>query len=1033
MDDICLSNRYRLGYSYYPLYFLNKNQITTIDMTPLSHDILRAWQRIEFFQPYSLEPKDKSLLVSLKTLQQSGDKALPWLSAELRQQYDIPPTASFSLHLGLFEKSIASDIARQIFGAAQQQDDIECEQRLNREGITCFAKVILNPEGVPAIDRLSVSSLPWAMGHLNAQRVNQLESKIFLNDCEQLADSLRNFQATLTPVRENGMGIMRATDIMSLLMTHLVTWADFEPEWKYFVQIDWYTAKSNDPETIPEESEEEESEEEPDGRAKEFALPILNSFFFEDIEKAITSLKQDHPCTTLRTYLSHRVSDNPDLYSQAGLAAIIDKLHPEKMPLGRWPAESAHPMSLMQQFAINTAVEELADGGVLSVNGPPGTGKTTLLRDLVAHNVVERAKILSGFQHVDTTLDDAGFIVPALTGYEMLIASSNNAAVENISKELPQKKSLGEAFRSLDFLAATANQLAAEARPERQHKKNKKGEGVERKYHLFRPLEEQKQCWGMISAALGSKKNREKFACRLLFDEHFLRNTSAEMSRPANENFLSLWRWRSCHTVPAFSEARQAFIRCLQQTEQLQQQLITFARLLNKPAAHSLNVLIRDLSKAQKKHESCTDRLKQSEVEYEVIRQQVKHAEQEQKMTESKAPGWLSRLLNPGNAKIHQAELERVQEHLLVLGRELVCKSQRVAELNQQCNDIRTEIRDIQQKIETAALAQAEEQRTLSALQQQFSDVALPDVSQSISDEALQRTAFWQNAQINQQRSRLFIAAIDLHQAWLHEVLGIDHFRKNILKLANFLAYPHTEEHPLRWWQLLFMIVPVISTTFASVGRMLKGVESEALGWLMIDEAGQAAPQQAVGAIWRARRVLIVGDPLQIEPVFTTSPVLVKHLCQEVLADHGEMWDPSKLSVQQVADRVNLWGCELEVMNNLIRIGIPLWVHRRCIEPMFSIANKLAYNNRMIHGLSSEKICSQAVNHGALENHWIFSSGGQGEKQYRDSHGKDLLRLLDRLLSENVALQSIYIITPFKAVKTALIELIEQRALRSWQ
>jgi ABC-type transport system involved in cytochrome c biogenesis ATPase subunit len=40
----------------------------------------------------------------------------------------------------------------------------------------------------------------------------------------------------------------------------------------------------------------------------------------------------------------------------------------------------------MQQFAVNSIFGQMANsakGDILSVNGPPGTGKTTLLRDII--------------------------------------------------------------------------------------------------------------------------------------------------------------------------------------------------------------------------------------------------------------------------------------------------------------------------------------------------------------------------------------------------------------------------------------------------------------------------------------------------------------------------------------------------------------------------------------------------------------------------------------------------------------------------
>ena len=57
-------------------------------------------------------------------------------------------------------------------------------------------------------------------------------------------------------------------------------------------------------------------------------------------------------------------------------------------PLGLWPA--AHNPCLMQQLAVNLAIAPDAPP-LFSVNGPPGTGKTTLLKEIVASNVVQRA------------------------------------------------------------------------------------------------------------------------------------------------------------------------------------------------------------------------------------------------------------------------------------------------------------------------------------------------------------------------------------------------------------------------------------------------------------------------------------------------------------------------------------------------------------------------------------------------------------------------------------------------------------------
>lgn len=57
------------------------------------------------------------------------------------------------------------------------------------------------------------------------------------------------------------------------------------------------------------------------------------------------------------------------------------------------------------------------------------------------------------------------------------------------------------------------------------------------------------------------------------------------------------------------------------------------------------------------------------------------------------------------------------------------------------------------------------------------------------------------------------------------------------------------------------------------------------MGTLIIDEAGQATPYSALGALWRTCKAIIVGDPLQVEPVVTVPKELSKKFAEEFEID----------------------------------------------------------------------------------------------------------------------------------------------------
>lgn len=152
----------------------------------------------------------------------------------------------------------------------------------------------------------------------------------------------------------------------------------------------------------------------------------------------------------------------------------------------------------MQQFAVNTVSKELSgekQEGIFSVNGPPGTGKTTLLRDIIAAILVKRAKKMVNFTdpakafrkigEVQINEDYTPFIYEpdsSICNGGIVVASSNNGAVENISKELPLKKEAKDYSDQVSYFQQVSEECLG------------------------------KENWGLIAAVMGNKDNQRKLA-----------------------------------------------------------------------------------------------------------------------------------------------------------------------------------------------------------------------------------------------------------------------------------------------------------------------------------------------------------------------------------------------------------------------------------------------------------------------------------------------------------------------------------------
>ena len=217
---------------------------------------------------------------------------------------------------------------------------------------------------------------------------------------------------------------------------------------------------------------------------------------------------------------------------------------------------------------------------------------------------------------------------------------------------------------------------------------------------------------------------------------------------------------------------------------------------------------------------------------------------------------------------------------------------------------------------------------------------AFPDNWLRLDQDEQELAAPWSDEEWTGARTRVFLAALDLHRAFVAGAAKT--IRRNLRQLVAALAREPGAPPPdaeLVAWQTLFLLIPVISTTFASCGRMFGALGAGSLGWVLVDEAGQAVPQHAAGALWRARRAVIVGDPLQLEPIFH-----VPGQVQDRLRACSVWTAPGcrGTSAQGMADRHNRWGTEITVENRngdmeKVWVGAPLRVHRRCEQPMFGI------------------------------------------------------------------------------------------------
>ncbi|WP_201297606.1 DEAD/DEAH box helicase, partial [Flavobacterium sp. 9AF] len=298
-------------------------------------------------------------------------------------------------------------------------------------------------------------------------------------------------------------------------------------------------------------------------------------------------------------------------------------------------------------------------------------------------------------------------------------------------------------------------------------------------------------------------------------------------------------------------------------------------------------------------------------------------------------------------------------------------------------------------------------------LKNNYADIKFWD---NIESQKTQESCPWYSQKLKKLNSELFIISLKLHEVF---ILTANATSSRIsTTLAGFFEYLKGDKSVSRtevkaMWDSFFLVIPVVSSTFASIQTMFKDLEQEDLPWLFIDEAGQAVPQAAIGSIWRSKRVGIVGDPFQIEPVVTIPNTITDNISKYFDLTNQQV--NSELSVQSMADRINPFGTNLTINSKKEWIGIPLRVHRRCISPMFEIANSIAYDNTMYNSTQNPKNVSVK-----FQTKFIDCKGNVEGRHFVPEQAEIIKDILLDEIKSIEDFPDIFVITPFSEVSYKL-------------
>ncbi|MBA8666883.1 hypothetical protein H1Q59_03125 [Holosporaceae bacterium 'Namur'] len=692
-------------------------------------NIIDYWSWVERFTP-PIQTEDNNTLKLVLS-----DKEIPWFNHTEFQHYeDEMHTWCYTVYIGIIHCDKIVEKLKTLLTSSTE--DFERNGSNNESYLCCF-EVDIN--GNPIESSVAIPDYVASMGCLI--KTEDLNSDIWLDNFDSIKTKIKK-------MLNNVFCKLRQTDNHAPLnfalfkdmvnaVQQISEWNELLGDIKNIVRIDSRMVTKPKPKVI-----EMNSTEKPEYEAGTEPLKLFNSFYFKDLKLISDTIKEDKRIgEALSEYLN--ITPYPpkaDVRKDKELMQTL--LSPNSLAPARWPGNGNYPLVLSQQLAVNAFLN--SETKTFSVNGPPGTGKTTLLKDVIANIIVLRAEKLAKLISPSNAFSGSeNFFInnynykiwklkEEFLGHGIVISSSNNTAVDNITTEIPLSNAIDGKWEA-DYFSEVASYILG------------------------------KKCWGLTAASLGKVKKVRDF-----FDKFWStqtdNNTVNSFNTVLSENNADINDWQ---------KAKKNFLNCLKQFNTIQQEINKIPALLEEEIK-----VRKSFTAAKVTHVDLIDKLntaneKKQELSYQLICLENHISDTKNIISEMKEckPSFFARiwhlLVNRETSLYWDKKyiqkldtLEDLQENKTALEKQLRGKEQEILSLDKNLKASKAEKQNIQKKLD--------EIRSEIFIFKEKMGNNFPNKKYWLADdEILQKTSPWNFPELHEIRAKIFIEALNLHKVFI--------------------------------------------------------------------------------------------------------------------------------------------------------------------------------------------------------------------------------------------------------------------------